>query len=361
MSEFRVTRRAALRGAGALAIAAACAPAGTGGAPTATAAAPTAAGTAAATKAPLAKFNWLFGFTIQANPSMPVIVAKELGYYQEQSIDISWDFTTTSAGIRLIGTNQYQAGSVSDVLTVARFVAEGIPLKAVSQQGQKSARAFAVRKGEGISGPKDFVGKKVGIKGGEPWTEYLAMLAKEGVDRSKITEVPVGFSSVELKEKIVDVLPVFVGNEPFVLRNQLKVEIDVIDPAKFGFPNVGTVMVANNDYLKSNKDAFLRFLKATMKGQEYMGDLANRDKIIRMAIQYGGTATTKEAHEYIYEVTRPDLLHPKGVGFIDKAEWQKSIDLLADLKVLATKPKIEDLVDDSYMTSILKDGKVVWP
>jgi ABC-type nitrate/sulfonate/bicarbonate transport system substrate-binding protein len=357
MSGYKLTRRRALQSAGALAVAAACAPAATPGAT----AAPTGAASPAATARPVAKFNWLFGFTIQANPSMPVIVAKELGYYQEQGIDISWDFTTTSAGIRLIGTNQYQAGSVSDVLTVARFAAEGIPLKAVAQQGQKSARGFAVRKGEGISGPKDFVGKKVGIKGGEPWTEYLAMLASEKVDRSKITEVPIGFSSVELKEKIVDVLPVFLGNEPFALRNNLKVEIDLIDPAKYGFPAVGTTMVANTDYIKNNKDAFLRFLKATMKGQEFMGDLANRDRIIRMAIQYGGTATTKEAHEYIYEVTRPDLLHPKGVGWIEKAEWQKNIDLLADLKLLTAKPKIEDLVDDSLMQSILKDGKVIWP
>lgn len=366
MSDIRLTRRAALRGAGAIAIAAACAPVTTGGAPTA---APTAAGTtaataaatAAATKAPVAKFNWLFGFTIQANPSMPIIVAKEKGYYAEQGIDITWDFTTTSAGIRLIGTNQYQAGSVSDARTVANFVKEGIPLKVVAQQGQNTARGFAARMGEGLTSPKSWVGKKVGIKGGEPWTEYLALLAANGVDRAQLTEVPIGFSSVELKEKIIDVLPIFLGNEPYHLRQNLKQEIDIIQPKDHGVNTTGTVMVANTQYLASNRGEFLRFLKATMRGQEYMADQANRAEMIQMAVQYGGTATVRGAHEYIYDFTRPDLVHPSGVGFVDKARWQKDLDTLKQLGIMADPPAVDQIVDDTFIKEILKDGKVIWP
>lgn len=362
MSDIRLTRRAALRGAGAIAIAAACAPTGTGGAsPAPTAAATGPAATAAATKAPVAKFNWLFGFTIQANPSMPIIVAKEKGYYAEQGIDITWDFTTTSAGIRLIGTNQYQAGSVSDARTVANFVKEGIPLKVVVQQGQNTARGFAARQGEGLSSPKTWVGKKVGIKGGEPWTEYLALLAANGVDRKSLTEVPIGFSSVELKEKIIDVLPIFLGNEPYHLKTNLKQEIDIIEPKNHGVNTTGTVMVANTQYLASNRGEFMRFLKATMKGQEYMANPANRTEMIQMAVQYGGTATVRGAHEFIYDFTRPDLVHPSGVGFVDKARWQKDLDTLKQLGIMPDPPAVDQIVDDTFIKEILKDGKVVWP
>lgn len=358
MSEFRLTRRAALRGAGALAIAAACAPAPTGGGATA---APTAAGTAAATKAPVAKFSWLFGFTIQANPSMPIIVAKEKGYYAEQGIDITWDFTTTSAGIRLIGTGQYQAGSVSDARSVANFVKEGIPLKVVAQQGQDTARGFATRKGEGLTSPKSWVGKKIGIKGGEPWTEYLALMSANGIDRKQVTEVPIGFSSVEIKEKIVDVLPVFLGNEPYNLRENLKQEIDLTIPKDHGVGTTGTCMVANTQYVAQNRPVFLRFLKATMKGQEFMADAKNRTEIIQMAVQYGGTATTRGAHEYIYDFTRTDLVHPNGVGWIDTARWQKDLDTLKTLNLMTDVPTLDKVVDDTLIKEILKDGKVVWP
>ena len=338
MTQLHLTRRQALISAAAAAIAA-CTP--------------------GSSQKAVAPFKFLFGFTVQANPSLPIILAKELGYYKQEDIDISWDFTTDSTSIRLIGANQYQSGSVSDVATVANFVSQGVPLKAVCQQGQASARAFAVKQGSPIKRPKDFEGKKVGVKPGAPWTEYLAMLAYDKVDRSKITEIPVGFSSVELKDSLVDVLPVFTGNEPFVLKNQLNTPVDLILPSKYGFPSVGTTMVANTDFIKNNRDVFVRFLKATMKAQEYF--IANRDQTIQIAIQYGGTATTKEQHAFIYDVSAPDMKSPKGVGFIDKSAWQQNIDLLLSLGVIKTKPNIDDLVDTTLMDEVLKDGKVVFP
>jgi NitT/TauT family transport system substrate-binding protein len=352
MSELRLTRRHALMSAAAAAIAA-CAPGGTS-------ASPTPGGSAAASARATVPFKFLFGFTVQANPSMPVIVAKELGYYKEEGVDISWDFTTDSTSIRLIGSNQYNAGSVSDVLTVANFVKQGIPLVAMVQQGQDSARVFAVKQGSPIKRPKDFEGKKVGVKPGAPWTEYLAMLAFDKVDRSKITEVPVGFSSVELKDGLVDVLPTFIGNEPFVLKTQLNTPVDLIYPRDFGAPLVGTTMVANKDFIKNNRDAMVRFLKATMKAQEYF--IANKAETVQMAVQYGGTATTRAQHEYIYDISQKDMQHPNGVGWIDKAKWQANLDIITSLGLIKDPPKIDDLVDDTLMKEIIgADKKIKYP
>jgi NitT/TauT family transport system substrate-binding protein len=312
----------------------------------------------------VAAFRWIFGFTIQANPSMPVIVAKEAGFYDTQDLKVSWDFATPSAtGMRLMGAGHYEAGSTGDVGSVIQFVNEGLPMKVVMQQSQLSGKALAVKKGSGITRPKHFEGKKVGIKSGNPWTEYLAMLAYDKVDRSKITEVPVGFSSVELKEGLVDVLPVFTGNEPFVLRNTLQTEVDLLLPSDYGFPGIGSMMVMNTNFIKANRDVALRFLKAVVKGQEFM--LAERDRTIQMAIQYGGTATTKAQHEFIYDVSRREMdagdVKTKGQGFIPREPWQKNIDILSELGIIKTKPKFEDLVDTSLLDEIMKDGKVIWP
>src|SRR5205809_1867117 len=197
-------RRTMLRAAAALALAS-CAPTATGGTQ------------ASAEPKALTPFKWLFGFTISAGADLPVVIARELGYYKQQGLDFSWDFTTDSTGIRLIGTGQYQAGSVSDAAAPVNFINQGVPLRIIDLMTQRGARALAVKKGSGITRPKDFEGKKVGIKT-TPWTEYLVMLATDKVDRTKITEVPVGFSSIELKDGLVDVLPVFTGNEPFVRR-----------------------------------------------------------------------------------------------------------------------------------------------
>jgi hypothetical protein len=51
----------------------------------------------------------------------------------------------------------------------------------------------------------------------------------------------------------------------------------------------------------------------------------------------------------------------KGQGYIPRDAWQKNIDILAELGVIKTKPKFEDLVDTTLLDEIMKDGKVIWP
>lgn len=362
MDGYRIRRRTLLQGAAALA-AASCAPASAPGPATAapaTAAPATAA--AAATPKALVPFKWLFGFAVQAGATLPVVIAKRLGYYAEQGLDLSWDFTTDSTGIRLIGTGQFQAGSVSDAAAPVNFVSEGVPLKAIALMTQKGSRAFAVKKGSGITRPKQFEGKKVGIKN-TPWTEYLVMLGHDKVDRTKITEVPVGFSSVELKDGLVDVLPVFAGNEPYVLANQLKTEIELIQPEDFGYPPLGTSYVVNANFAKSNPEQVTAFLKATLRGAEFY--LKNKAESLQIAIEYAGPGRTREQHAFLYDVTVKEMTigagATKGVGYVTPEQWQKQLDLLFDMKVIKTKPKVQELLDTSFLDKALKDGKVVWP
>lgn len=353
-----IDRRTLLKSAAALA-AASCTPA-----PSAASSSPAASAAASASPSPkaLVPFKWLFGFTISAGATLPIVIARELGYYREQGLDFSWDFTTDSTGIRLIGTGQYQAGSVSDAAAPVNFINQGVPLKAIALLTQRGARALAVKKGSGIARPKDFEGKKVGIKT-SPWTEYLVMLKTDNVDRSKITEVPVGFSSVELKDGIVDVLPVFTGNEPFALKNNLNTEVDLLLPDQFGYPPIGTSLVVNANYAKQNPDTITAFLRATLKGAEYM--VANKAESVQIVVQYGGTTATRAQHEFQYDVTSRDLVAgiaaTKGIGYVTPGQWQAQLDLLADLKLITKKPAVDEILDTSFVEKVLKDGKVVWP
>jgi NitT/TauT family transport system substrate-binding protein len=347
-------RRSLLRGAAALAVAS-CTPT------TATGSATPAASSAASAKT-LVPFKWLFGFSVSAGATLPIVIARELGYYKDQGLDFSWDFTTDSTGIRLIGTGQYQAGSVSDAAAPVGYINQGVPLKVIALMTQRGARALAVKKGSGITRPKDFEGKKVGIKT-SPWTEYLVMLANDKADRSKITEVPVGFSSVELKDGLVDVLPVFTGNEPFALKTNLATEVDLILPDAFGYPPLGTSLVVNTNYAKTNPNEVTAFLRATLKGAEYM--VAKKAESVQIVVQYGGTTATRAQHEFQYDVTARDLVAglaaTKGIGYVTPAQWQAQLDLLSDLKLITTKPKVEDVLDTSFIDKVLKDGKVIWP
>jgi ABC-type nitrate/sulfonate/bicarbonate transport system substrate-binding protein len=348
MVGHRFGRRALLKGMAAVALASCAAPATT--APVTN------------TSRALVPFKWLFGFTISAGATLPVVIAKRLGFYQEQGLDLTWDFTTDATGIRLIGAGHYQAGSVSDAAAPVNFIADGVPIRAIALMTQRGSRALAVKKGSPITRPKQFEGKKVGIKT-SPWTEYLVMLATDKVDRSKVNEVPVGFSSVELKDNIVDVLPVFAGNEPYVLKNQLNTEVDLIFPEDFGYPPIGTSYIVNANYAKSNPDQVSAFLKATLKGAEYM--LNNKRESIQIVAEYAGPGRTREQHEFQYDVTVREMTSghapTKGVGYVTPAQWQAQIDLLHGMGVIKTKPAVDQMLDTSFLDKVLKDGKLIWP
>jgi putative hydroxymethylpyrimidine transport system substrate-binding protein len=347
-----MTRRKALISAGAFALAA-CTPAAT---------TPGASATGSAAPKALAPFKWLFGFTLSAGSTLPIALAHDLHYYEAQGLDVAWDYVTDATGIRLVATGQYQAGSASDSGTTIGYINQGIPLKVVAMLTQRGSRALAVKKGSPIKRPKDFEGKKVGIKG-IAWTEYLAMLAGDKVDRSKVQEIPVGFSSVELKDGIVDVLPVFRSTEPWTLANTLNTPVDLIVPEDFGFTPLGTGIVVSAAYAKSNPDQVTGFLKAVLKAAEYYQ--ANRSESIQTAVQYGGPATPLGQHQFLYDATISEMQFgqgkSKGVGFFTKDDWQKQIDALYDLKVITAKPKVDDVVDTSFVEKVLNNGKVVWP
>ena len=323
---------------------------------------PNGAAVSSAKSGTLTPFKWLFGFRVQAGTSLPIVIAKDQGYYADEGLDLTWDITTDQTSIRLIATNQYQAGSVSSPGTLIDYVQQGLPLRSIGLTSQKSNRVFIVRAGSGITRPKDLEGKTVGYKV-TVWPEYLAMLASDHVDRSKIKEVSIGTSSVELKQRSVDMLPGFRGNEPLVLKSQLGVDVSLLDPQDYGFPPLGTALIVNTNFIKSNPDQVTAFLKATLKGEQFY--LANKAQTLAIAEKYADKDITPAQHEFLYDATvvemNSGLAKTKGIGYQSADQWQQQINTLFQYGVIKAKPKLEDVFDNTALDRSLKDGQLVWP
>ena len=301
----------------------------------ATAPVPTFAPTVAATKpASLVPFKWLFGFRIQANPSTAaIVIAKDQGYYAQEGLDLSWDISNDQTSIRLIAAGQYQAGSLGGPGTLIDMVNENLPVKSISIINQEGSRTFAVKSDSGIKRPKDLEGKTVGYKVSF-WPEYLAMMAYDKVDRSKVKEIEVGFSSVELKDGTVDMLPVFKSNEPYTLKNTLGLDISYVDPKDFGYPTFGTALIANTGYMKSNPDQMTGFLRATLRGLQFYMD--NKQQALDIVQKYGPKEVSADLNRFIYEVEAPQVTagigSTLGIGEQTRDQWQREVDTLADCR-----------------------------
>jgi hypothetical protein len=104
----------------------------------------------------------------------------------------------------------------------------------------------------------------------------------------------------------------------FALKTNLATEVDLILPDAFGYPPLGTSLVVNTNYAKTNPNEVTAFLRATLKGAEYM--VANKAESVQIVVQYGGTTATRAQHEFQYDVSARDLVAglaaTKGIGYV---------------------------------------------
>src|SRR5436190_7022501 len=214
---------------------------------------------------PLRTFTFMAGYKPQANlPFVGVYMAQQKGYFAEQGLDVQ---ITHASGqgehLKLLLQGSVDVTTAEGDAVLARR-ADDLPVVSFATLGQRGQRALAVQESSEIRSPKDWEGKSVGFKVLQT-PDYLAMLAMNGVDRSKIQEVPVGFDPRILADGKIDVYPVFESNEPDILARQ-GVQTRLFRPTDYGVPSIGLTYLTRQDLVEKDAASLERFLKATLRG-----------------------------------------------------------------------------------------------
>ncbi len=311
---------------------------------------------------PLKKVVFMAGFKAQANlPFVAVYLAQEKGYFREQGLEVEIQHSAGGGEhLKLLGAGQIQF-STAQAQDVLKLTADpGVPLVAICLFGQRGDQAFVVRKDSGITSPKDWEGRVVGFKV-FPSPDYLAILKAADVDRSKITEVSVGFDPRVLVEKQVEVLPVFLSNEPDLLE-QMGVPVDVFHAADYGVPTLGVTYVVNRDLIEKDPDTARAFLRATMKG--LADSYANPDEAVQTVLKYA--PKENPAHQrYMLETeqraAQSDLTRANGLGWMTEQQWQALDTMLVELGAVKQPVDVKTVFTDRFLTEIYREGVLQWP
>ncbi len=309
----------------------------------------------------LATVRFMAGFRPQADlPFVAAYVAKEKGFFAEQGLNVEISHAFQSEHLRLLLANEIDVTTANADSVIRNRAATQAPIKAIALFGQQSEQAYAVLKDSGINSPKDFEGKTVGYRTAAT-PDYLAMLKLTGTDRSKIKEVPVTFDPRLLTEKKVDVYPVFLSNEPFTLK-QIGFEVKTFSGADYGVPTLGLTYIVKEDSLAAKLEVYQRFLKAAMKGLYYARN--NIDEAVDITLTYAKDASREQQKflmlsEMDRAVTQETLKN--GLGWMTEAQWMSLHDSLLQYNAIAAQVPTALLYDDSFLKSIYKDGKLIWP
>lgn len=298
---------------------------------------------------PPKSLTFLAGFKPQANlPFVGAYVAQEKGFFKDLnlSVDIKHDQTGQNLQLLLAGTVQVTTANAAQVIQRA---ADGLPLVSVALIGQKSEQGFAVGANSGINTVKDWAGKTLGYKGTVP-VEFYATAAANGLNPDDVKQVKVGYDPRVLSEGQVDILAVFISNEPGQLE-KIGYPVKVFDPSNYGIPALGLTYVVSQDGINKDAEAIHRFVQAAIRGIAYAAD--HPDEALDIVMKYAPNED-RDVQKYMLNTelarAKTALTEANGYGWQTQEQWQALTDSLVKYNVI--KPGLD--VSKLFTTQFLK-------
>lgn len=242
------------------------------------------------------------------------------GYYKSAGLDVNIqpggpDFPAIQM---VAGGNEQFGVTGADQILIAR--SKGVPVVAVAViYRQNPFVLFSLAK-SGIKTPADWVGKKVGVKiGGDEELIYRAVLAKAGIDKSKLTEIPVKFDMTPFLTGAIDVWPGYLINEALTAKEK-GFAINIVYPSHYGINLYADTLFTTEAMLKEKPAVVRRFVAATLKG--WRAAIAAPKEAAKVTVKIGNKLTL--AHEYAMMEASVKLLRPDAepLGWMDAAAWR---------------------------------------
>jgi NitT/TauT family transport system substrate-binding protein len=300
------------------------------------------------------------------------IAAVDKGFYKEQGLDVQ----LLEGGVDIVPQTVLAQGKADyAVAWVPKALASREQGAGITDVGQIFARsgtyqvAFA---SSNIKSPADFKGKKVGNWGFGNEFELFAGMTKAGLDPGKdVTLVQQQFDMQALLKKEIDVAQAMSYNEyaqlleatnPATGQLYKPEDFSIIDWKTVGSSMLQDAVWANTEKLKDKayQDQTVKFLTATIKGWAYCRDKPEecRDMVVAKGSKLGKTHQLWQMNE-VNKLVWPAT---KGVGLVDEADWNRTVDISMTTKnqtgdtVLKKKPEGLAYTND-YMQKALDAAK----
>lgn len=224
------------------------------------------------------------------------------------------------------GGNEQFGVTSADQILIAR--SKGVPVVALAVIFRRNPFVLFSLAKSGIKAPADYVGRNIGVKiGGNEELIYRAVLAKAGIDKTKLNEVPVKFDITPLLAGAVDVWPGYLINEVLAAREK-GFEVNVVSPPDYGIDLYADTLFTTEKMLKEKPEIVRKFVVATLKG--WSSAIAAPEAAAQITVKYSAKLTYD--HELAMMRASLPLLQPDAqpVGWMDAANWSATQKLLVE-------------------------------
>jgi NitT/TauT family transport system substrate-binding protein len=282
-------------------------------------------------------------------------VAQQKGYYKEAGIDL----TINPGGPNLLTENLVASGADTFGLSggtdsVLAGVEKGLPIVSVGVAHQITPFVFVARKDGPIKTLKDFEGKKVTAWFTGANYVLLGMLAKAGVDRSKVDLQPQQVSVTPFVNGEIDVITATRYNELWSIRDRMgadKLQLFVAEDSGITFPR--DTVIVSRETAQKNPELVKAFLRASIRG--WREAMANPKEAVDMLMKISPTLNRAQQEFMLTEAYRlmtAGKAGTEGLFYIDPPAIQAAHDFLLSNKVLAKAVDTNVAFDASFLKAI---------
>lgn len=281
----------------------------------------------------------------------PLYVTIEKGYFREEGLNITLDYSMESDNVALVGAGQVPFAIASgEQVLLGR--SQGLPVVYVMAWYQDYPVGVVAKTEQNIRQPADLRGKQIAIPGlyGASYIGFRALLKSVGIEESEVTLSSIGYNQVEsLAADQYQAGVIYVTNEPIQMK-ALGYSVDVISVSDY-VQLVSNGLMTNEQTAQENPELVKAMVRATLKGIQYTID--NPDEAYEISKKYvEALANADEKVQKQVLATSIDLWHTDRPGYIEMQAWENMHEILLEMG-LVTEPL--DL-NKAYSTEFLPEG-----
>jgi ABC-type nitrate/sulfonate/bicarbonate transport system substrate-binding protein len=277
----------------------------------------------------------------------------EDGFYQDEGVELEMISGGPNApeSVQMVASGTANIGISSDLIQIFDTVEKGTPLVMFAAKFQQSPAGLASLPDNPVRTAQDMVGKRLGGPQGDQ-RFFDTVLAVNGLKPGDYEFVPTGFDPEPLANGDVDALSVFVTNQPLTLEAQ-GVEVVAVTYADMGMASYADILYAERDYLESNRDTVVGFLRGTIKGWETQN--ANPEEGARLTVdQYGADLGLKLEDEVreakaMIPLMQSDVTKEKGIFWMSAEELGGPMYKALRASGRENLPPVEEVLDLSLI------------
>jgi len=278
----------------------------------------------------------------------PLYAAIEKGYFKDAGMDVEFDYSFETDGVKLVGAGELPFAVVSgEQVLLAR--AQGIPVTYVAAWYQQYPISVVSKSELGIVTPQDLKGKRIGLPGlfGANYIGLRALLFSAGLSESDVQLESVGFNQVEvLAADQQEVVVGYAANEPIQLKAQ---GFDVTELRVADYTNLAANgILASEKVIAEDPKLVSAFVGAFLKGVQYT--IENPDEVYELSAKYiPNFADLDQTVQKEILATSAEMWKAPRLGYSDPQAWENMQAVLLEMGLISEEMDLSKAFTNSFV------------